>query len=59
MARKKKDTTITVAEGVYLKKIGDSDIWHYHFTVAGKAFRRSTKTTEQRKAVQRFGGRGT
>lgn len=52
MARKKKDTTIAVAEGVYLKKIGDSEIWHYHFTVAGKAFRRSTKTTEQRNAAR-------
>jgi integrase len=56
MGRKAKDTTIVVTEGLYLKEIGDA--FHVYFRLAGKQFRRSTRTmdiaTAKLKALQWF-----
>lgn len=50
MGRQKKNSTIEVTEGVYLKKIGDAGTWHYYFTVDSQQFRKSTKTKDRAKA---------
>jgi len=48
VGRKNKDETIVVAEGVYLK---DKDgVFHAYFRLAGKQFRKSTKTSDLTKA---------
>ncbi len=46
MGRKKSKSTIEVADGVYLKKNGSSDKWHYYFVINGKQFRATTKTKD-------------
>lgn len=44
MGRKAKDDTITVAEGIYLKE--KDGVLHAYFRLAGKQFRKSTKTSD-------------
>ncbi len=52
MARKKAEDTLEIAEGVYLKKVEERDVWHYYFSFDGFQFRASTKTRDQYKAAQ-------
>ena len=44
MGRKAKDDTIAVAEGIYLKE--KDGVLHAYFRLAGKQFRKSTKTSD-------------
>ena len=44
MGRKAKDDTITVAGGIYLKNT--DGVFHCYFRLAGKQFRKSTKTSD-------------
>lgn len=52
MGRKKAKETIEITEGLYLKKNGTSDKWHYYFRIDGLVFRTSTKTLNKPKALQ-------
>ena len=44
MGRRAKDETITVSDGLYLKQ--SKGVFHCYFRLAGKQFRRSTKTSD-------------
>lgn len=52
MGRKKAKETIEITEGLYLKKNGTSDKWHYYFRLERLVFRSSTKTLNKYKALQ-------
>ena len=48
MGRRAKDETIKVDESIYLRSV--AEIYHCYFRIAGKQFRRSTKTSELKAA---------
>jgi len=46
MGRRKKDSTVEVVPGIYLKQADSSAAWHYYFKVAGNQIRKSSKTRD-------------